>query len=405
MSIQFLVILVPVILGTMGFALDLGRIYLVRGELNQAASAMALAAAKQLNGTTAASTAASTAGDATLNDALGDANRYNFGSLVVGQGDALLSATTPAYSLFANLADAQTGGNIADATTAHYVAVNLTADAPLIFWSLFSFGQSRKTPIAAAAIAGLSAPLCTACGIEPFAITAVDASDAQNFGLTAGNLYTLGFQCTTPPGAQPAPLTGTRLPYVLINGYNTALAEAEDQQLFQTGAQGLLPAPFSSTSLSCAAINSAQTLWVSATPGTCVSGANASVTAALCGLSSRLTTAQPAACQNNTNLANVASTYPADIDATYVTDYTTYQGNNRRVMTLPIVDGLASLSVLGFRQFLLEPNPDGTVNNPSDADGRFIVLYLGSVAPVKQGRIDGASCALTSGPGMVVLHQ
>src|SRR5438874_5580573 len=81
MSIQFLVILVPVILGTMGFALDLGRIYLVRGELNQAASAMALAAAKQLNGTTAANTAASTAGDATLNDALGDASRYNFGSL------------------------------------------------------------------------------------------------------------------------------------------------------------------------------------------------------------------------------------------------------------------------------------------------------------------------------------
>ena len=53
MSLQLLVILVPVIFGLMGFALDLGRLYLIRGELNQAANAMALAAAAQLNGATA----------------------------------------------------------------------------------------------------------------------------------------------------------------------------------------------------------------------------------------------------------------------------------------------------------------------------------------------------------------
>ena len=49
--IQLLVILVPVLFGFMGFAIDLGRLYLIRGELNQAANAMALAAAAQLNGT------------------------------------------------------------------------------------------------------------------------------------------------------------------------------------------------------------------------------------------------------------------------------------------------------------------------------------------------------------------
>ena len=41
MSIYFLVIMVPVLLGMMGFAVDLGRLWLIRGELNQAASAMA----------------------------------------------------------------------------------------------------------------------------------------------------------------------------------------------------------------------------------------------------------------------------------------------------------------------------------------------------------------------------
>jgi len=52
--LQMLVILVPVIFGFMGFALDLGRLYLIRGELNQAASAMALAAAQRLVGAAAA---------------------------------------------------------------------------------------------------------------------------------------------------------------------------------------------------------------------------------------------------------------------------------------------------------------------------------------------------------------
>ena len=54
MSLQMLVILVPVIFGMMGFALDLGQLYLIRGELNQAAIAMAVAAAAQLNGTASA---------------------------------------------------------------------------------------------------------------------------------------------------------------------------------------------------------------------------------------------------------------------------------------------------------------------------------------------------------------
>ena len=40
-----LVILVPVLFGLIGFAVDLGRLYMVRGELKTAANAMALAAA------------------------------------------------------------------------------------------------------------------------------------------------------------------------------------------------------------------------------------------------------------------------------------------------------------------------------------------------------------------------
>ena len=95
--------------------------------------------------------------------------------------------------------------------------------------------------------------------------------------------------------------------------------------------------------------------------------------------------------------------------------YTAYQGNGRRVITVPVVDSLAPntatpMVVLGFRQFLVQPNPDGTFFNPSDPNGRFVATYIGSPMPVKQGYIDDRfwqSCPapVTSGPGKVVLHR
>src|SRR5579871_5393640 len=87
LTVQLAIILVPVIFGLMGFAVDLGRIYLIRGELNQAASAMAVAAATQLNGTQAGTVSAQNAANALIDPSQSDSNTYNFGSLVVGQGD------------------------------------------------------------------------------------------------------------------------------------------------------------------------------------------------------------------------------------------------------------------------------------------------------------------------------
>jgi hypothetical protein len=64
--------------------------------------------------------------------------------------------------------------------------------------------------------------------------------------------------------------------------------------------------------------------------------------------------------------------------------------------------------VLGFRQFFLEPNPDGTFLNPAEQNGRFVAQYIGSPVPLKQGFFDdrfALGCSLTAGPGKVVLHQ
>ena len=216
MSLQMLVLLVPVMFGLMGFALDLGRLYLIRGELTQAAQTMAIAAASKFNGTDQGLTDATLAAQATLDDSTGHGNKYNFGSLLIGSSTGLLNsiASDPTYfstvagAIGGDSSSADSGG--ADGTTAKYAQISLTADAPLTFWGLLTLGQSRITPVAAIAVAGVSAPLCTACGIEPYAVAALSTDDTVDFGFSQGVVYTFGFQCTggtTPtalPGGDPA---------------------------------------------------------------------------------------------------------------------------------------------------------------------------------------------------------
>lgn len=436
MSLQLLVIMVPVLFGMMGFALDLGRLYLVRGELNQAASAMAVAAAGQLLGTDASLGNATSASVLSLDDTSGTGNKYNFGSLQIGQTSGNLNSTINPPAYFATVTDATAagaalGGGTADGTTARHVLISLTADAPLLFFSLLPGGESRKTTIAAQAIAGISAPLCVACGIEPFAVAAIDSTDVANFGFgdpTAGQLYTFYFDCQGTPTPASLASGSIPLPYVIINRFDTANAVADEtQQLYRAGSGGLVPSanpnPTGSVvPLACASIGDpSEGLWLTAIPGLCSSGAPPSVVEALCGLQSRLdnTDQNPTAICTNavTDFADLAAAYPPDTDqAIQVTDaYTLYAGNGRRILTLPIVDALTTsnagvMKVLGFRQFFLERNTDGSPNSPSDTSGRFVAMYIGSPAPVKQGYVDdhfglAGGTLPTSGPGKVVIHQ
>jgi len=150
MSLQLAVIMVPVLFGMMGFAIDLGRLYLIRGELNQAANAMALAAAAQLVGTSASLDNATAVAQQSLDDTNHLGNKYNFGSLVIGQTTGRLTSTVNAPAYFATVADA-TGssggsGTQADGATARHVAIGLTADAPLLFWSILPWASRAKPP-------------------------------------------------------------------------------------------------------------------------------------------------------------------------------------------------------------------------------------------------------------------
>ena len=380
MSVQLLVIMVPVLFGMMGFAVDLGRLYLIRGELNQAANAMALAAASQLLGTATSLQNATTAAQLSLDDTNHLANKYNFGSLVVGQTTGNLVSTVNAPAYFATVADANGAsgaGSTADGTTARHVQISIASDAPLLFWGVLPVGQSRKTTVAGQALAGISAPVCTACGIEPFAIAARDLTDPINFGFGdpgGVNLYTLSFSCTGAPA--PTALLGTQtptVPYVIINRFDTASATLDEtQQLYRGGASGLVsstnPNPTGSpVPISCVGINdTAETIWATATPTVCRGGVTTSVTGALCGLYSRFDNVNPpGACGTDvTDFADLSLAFLPDTDVlTGQADaYPSYSGNGRRIITVAVVDALAgaptaAMTVLGFRQFLLAQLP------------------------------------------------
>ena len=407
-SLQILVLLVPVMLGLMGFAVDLGRLYLVRGELSQAAEQMAVAAASKLNGTEAATGAATTAAQVIIAETGG--NKYNFGSLVIGQSTGFLNSEAPTPQFYDTAAaaigdDSSATGAEASGSTAKYVRVDVSAEAPLLFWGLLSLGQDRKTTVIARGVAGMSPPLCTACGIEPFAIAALSADDTVDFGFTVGTKYTLGFTCNGNP--PPTPLAGStqRIPYLIVNRFNDQLSLDETQQLYRTGAQGLLPSTTAANS--CMSINAQEVGWVSAAPVNCSTNTvPQSVQAALCGLSSRFDTVPAGICSLVADVETLALSYTPDTNILDLDDYTAYDGNNRRLITIPIVDVLSQagpMTILGFRQFLLLPNPNDTTIQPADANGRFGAMYIGSVAPVKQGRFDG--CSISSGPGKVVMHR
>jgi hypothetical protein len=258
----------------------------------------------------------------------------------------------------------------------------------------------------------MSSPLCMACGIEPFAIAAQSQDDTENFGFTVGTKYTLGYQCTAVPGqTTPGGLTGTagRIPYLLLNRYDETSDLDEQQQAYRVGAQGMLSS--TNQAMACVRITTSEAtevMWVSAAPLAC----NASrmpqvVTSAACGIYSRLDPAPPQACDSITDIGGLATGYQPDTDIADTDDYAgSYTGNRRRIITVPIVETLSTadvMTVLGFREFLLTPEQGAATTNPADSNGRFPAIYIGSVAPIRQGRFDG--CILSYGPGKMVLHQ
>jgi Flp pilus assembly protein TadG len=417
-ALWLVVIFVPVLLGLAGFALDLGMLYSAKGELKTAANSMALAAAQNLIGTDAAGANAQAAAMVTVQNTAGPGNKYNFQGVTVGQGTGSLASSISDPAYYSDAADAiastSPSGSEVGSAQAKYVRMTVTGETPLIFWGLLPVASTRKVAVTATAVAGISAPLCLACGIEPFAIAAPNQSDAIDFGFVQGTIYSFAYSCTVVPpspgnpGAPPPPVlagASSTLSYLLINRFDTTNTVFPDEtsQAYQDGAGGM-PGN-TNTAQACFRINNVETVWADANVNRCGVPVTLVTTGAICGLDSRFESSAPAACSNVVAIDTLSSAYPADPDINSYSAYTDYSGNGRRIITIPVVDVLntAAMTVLGFRQFLLQPNSGATGITTGDVYGRFLAMYIGSVAPVPQGRFDG--CSISAGPGKVVLHQ
>jgi Flp pilus assembly protein TadG len=411
-ALQIVVILVPVLFGLIGFAIDLGVMYVAKGELKTAANAMALAAAQQLIGTDTATNAATASALLTVQNGANVGNKYDFNGVAIGQTSGSLESTAPTpayYSTAASAIAAAANGGVGaiGGSQAKYAVSTVTGQIPLVFWNFLPIVTSRNITIVATAVAGISAPLCTACSIEPLAVAAVDQTDTTDFGYIVNELYSFTYLCTGTPA--PPILTGAtqEINYLLLNRLdpNAVAFPSEDSQLFRAGAGGL-PGNTNSA-VACFFVNNTELIWANAAPVACSAAAPAAdVIEAMCGLDTRFEVPTNPACLAITSFDTLSTSYSPDTDLNTYTTYTDYTGDGRRIITIPIVDALsatATMTVLGFRQFLLMPNSGATALSPDDQYGRFIGMYIGSVAPVKQGRFDG--CQQTAGPGKVVLHQ
>ena len=125
-------------------------------------------------------------------------------------------------------------GATTDCGPGTFVQASISVQAPLLFWSFLPGGESRTTTVASSAVAGVSAPLCTGCGIVPVAVQAPNQAEPIDWGFVPGGLYTFYYSCT---GTTPGPIAGTPTPYVILNRVDPDLDESD--QMFRQGAQGL----------------------------------------------------------------------------------------------------------------------------------------------------------------------
>ncbi len=424
-----------VMFGLLVMATDVGRMYLIQGELQTAADAAATAAALRLIGI---SNAVMHAGDqvtASFDSTTGNDNRFNLRINQIGvTGDTNL-VTTTAVDYFSTLTDALSninGGQAGsiDWTTGiypKYVRVQISAQAPVLFVPLLSRNVSSLPTVAVASVAGVSAALCAATGIDGMAVVDQSAgADDVNFGLVPGAFYTLflsTLQQTPNAPVTPGPQAGTvaTVPYAILNHVPAGPSNLDlDSTLFEMGAAGVSSAA-GLTPPANITIESTETAYPdlagNITPGTSV-GRNI-----ICGLNTRFG-ADPSLNICGTvvsgEFATLAAGFRADTDLgtdTYAADAgltstglqdfaTEYDGSLRRVLTTAVVDAADTLNVLNFRQFLIEMSPGQTQGlNPAGGVGNagaFRAQYIGAPVPIRAG--GGGTCRVSLGVGRVVLH-
>ncbi len=422
-AIFLVVLLATIILGFLVLALDVGRMYVTQTEIQSAADASALAAATRLIGTANSSFNAQVTGTAPLDPTTGNDNRFNVGTESLTGSGLAASVSMDYYNM---VTDARAGSNGGQAgPDAKYVRVDIDVESPNLL-ARFLTRTTDRAHVRVFAVAGVSAPMCTVCNSDGIAVTALDATGQdQDYGFLIGQYYTLYLnlsqQSPNLPACRalvPALLTDTLLTaeYTVLNHVPVGPLTDQDGALLELGAGGLTASPAAATDTTpvCVSIGSVETAMTNIQGTTC-----AQATAARdlsCGLNSRFGIDQSGtACDNIAAASSLLPLFTGDTDAgpldgTLQSFQTDYNGNARRVLTVPIIDSSATMLVLNFRQFLVESSPNLPGVGVGNFRGPFRAQYLGNPVPVRLGTIGGACASpalgdfsLKRGVGKVVL--
>ena len=199
-----------VMLGMLGLAIDVGRMFIYKAELQTFADASALAAVTKLDGTQSGVQGANTVATA---GPLGTTrpNGYNFDTTAIPSANiatSYASSFTGTYDSYATASSPATNNY-------RFIHITASATVPLNFLSVLP-GIPTQLSVSSGATAGQNPQSSIGHGgMLPFAPDAHNTADTQNFGLTPGSEYTLkwgngntttcaGDAGFTPPGSPPS---------------------------------------------------------------------------------------------------------------------------------------------------------------------------------------------------------
>ena len=431
-TVYFVLLAGTVIFGFMVMAIDFGRLYLVQGELQTAADAAALAAATKLVGTANATLYAGDVQSGQMGAAFDNTdandNRFNLHLNQIGAGSVDL-ATSVVVDFFSTRLDAVGNVNGGQAgPAAKYARVTISAQTPVLFPQFINPTFGPRPTVLAAAVAGISSPICSACNIDDLAVVAQDASDEVNWGFVQGDFYTFymtasqqtpnitGCLARTPTSTPALAIianTDSAVEYVALNHVPSGPSVDIDGTLFELGAAPIAQNPDPSQALpGSITIGTQESPAAVQDPTTCT-GAIAAGRDLLCGLNARFGEVD----STTNNCASIASVdvlsalFPPDTEVALGVDFedysTLYDGNLRRVLTVPVLDSSPddnpTPNVLGFRQFLVENTPGNPGIDTTQATGAFVAQYIGYPVPLRCGGV-GGSCTVSFGVGRTVLH-
>lgn len=330
-SLLTMAIFLPMLVAAAGLAVDLGRIYVAKSELQNFADTAAINAAYELDGTSAGITdadAAATNGPGTTSTR----NRWLFHSTAV---------PTPTVT-FSTAPNGTFTANPISPANHRFVRVSVTGPVPMYFLRVVP-GIPASQQVTAVAVAGQGLDNNLGPGAAPFSPDAQVPSD-PHFGYTIGQRYTLKW---APPGQRNK--NGGRCPGDLT--FNPG-GGSSDRGYIDVG-QGN-----GNSGLYEAIVNNS----FYATPisiGSTIDHVNG----------------------NKHVGPAMDERFNQDTDLTSTND-ATYSGNGRRLMIAPINNGQNPAIVVGFGRFLLEANSCTTNQKPCCA------IYLGNnpvIGSVKPG--------------------